>query len=142
MPNLVDVLLAIDEDKLQTKPTDTIEIERLSKITGTKFILTVTALSPTRADEITNTCLKLTKGGKFKHMDTTTLHVLTILDGVTSFDFNNADLKKKLKAATPKEVVLKLFMPGEITEIFTAIQKISGYKDEDDEKEEKEEVKN
>nr|DAG46109.1 MAG TPA: tail assembly chaperone protein [Caudoviricetes sp.] len=142
MANLIDALLAVDDDRLATKPTDTIEIGRLSKMTGTKFVLTIQALSPSRSDEITNTCLELTKGGRFKQMDTTMLHALTILDGVTSFDFNNGALRKKLKAASPKEVIMKLFTAGEVVEIFSAIQKLSGFKDPEEEAEEKAEVKN
>lgn len=142
MANLIDALLAIDDDKLAKKPTDTIEVERLSKLTGTKFNITITAIAPARSDEITNTCIELTKGGRFKKIDTTMLHVLTILDSVTNIDFNNSGLKKKLKAATPKEVILKLFTAGEVVEIFSAIQKLSGFRDAEDEEKAKNEIKN
>ena len=140
MATLIDALLAVDDDKLTAKPTDTIEIPRLSKLTGSKFELTVTAIPPKRADEITNTCLKISSRGKFQEIDTTMLHVLNILDGVTSIDFNNKELKKKLHAATPKDVVLNLFTAGEIANIFNAIQKVSGFIDDEEEK--KNEVKN
>lgn len=143
MPNLIDALLAIDDDKLLAKPTDTIEIERLSKLTGTKFALTITAIPPTRSSEISTACVEMNRSGnRIKSFDTDKMHVLTILEGVTSFDFNNAELKRRLKAATPKDVVLTLFTAGEIVTIFKAIQELSGFTDEDLEKEEKEEVKN
>lgn len=141
MANLIDALIAADEEKLSNRPKTTMEIKRLSNALGVPFVLTLQAVSPQRTDEITENCIRINKRGKYTGTDLTAIKILTICEGVVSPDLNNAGLKKKLKAVTPKEVIQKLFTAGEIVDIFSAIQELSGLGD-DDEEDNKETVKN
>ena len=62
------------------------------------------------------------------------MQVLTVIDGVIEPSLKDKRLLAYFGCATPKELVKKLFLAGEIAELSSVITELSGYdKDEDEE---------
>ncbi len=139
--NLVDALLTADTSKLTTKETTKLEIPRLTKALGIPFIMTLQAIAPRRMDEINEIAIKMTRNGRYQGVDLTKMHELVLCEGIIDPPLNG-EVQKKFKAATPADLVNKLFNAGEINKIFNAIQKLSGNVDEEEEAAQKDEVKN
>lgn len=116
--SMIDLLLAADTSKLADAPAAELEVSRLSKIFGQKFIITVKALTIRQFDA-------LPRGDDFK------VHV--ILAAVTDPDFRDKQLAEKFTPKdrktplTPVEVISHLLLPGEIMNIYSEITDISGY---------------
>lgn len=139
--NLIDALLTADSAKLTEKATAQIEIPRLTKALGKPFVMTVQEIAPRRMDEINEMAIKMTRNGRYQGVDLTKLHYLVLCDGIIDPPLNS-ELQKHFKAASPAELVCKLFNSGEINKIFKKIQELSGNDDEDEEAAKKDEVKN
>ena len=56
------------------------------------------------------------------------MEVHIVLAGVKAPDFKDKALLSKYGAATPAELVKKLLLPGEITDMSREIEKLSGYR--------------
>lgn len=125
--SMIDLLLAADTSKLTELPTEKLKVSRLDK-DGKKFAITIKALTMNQFDA-------LPRGDDFK------LHV--VLNGVVDPDLRDKRLAEKLTPSdrktplTPTEVVSKLFLPGEIINIYNAITELSGFGDNAVEKIEK-----
>lgn len=138
--NTVDLLLALDAKKLK-KPTKDIEIERLSVLTGGKAIFKCQSIDAERYTEIQQDSVDISKKGKLNKIHMSDMRVFTILDGVTEPSLKDKALCEHFGAVTPKELVNKLLLPGEIDQLFNTIQELSGFTEEKDE-ETNEEIKN
>lgn len=141
MATLIDALMAIDADKIIIKETTDYEVKRLSKILKTPFILKLRPVDPKRMNEIQERAVKMTSKGKYNGTDLAALRMLTLCEGIVQPDLNNAELKKRFGASTPKDMLSKLFLAGEIQQIYEKIQDVSGF-DDDEEEEKEEEIKN
>ena len=128
--NLVDTLLSKDIDTLTHKDTCTYKVESLSKKTNINFEITLQALTAKDFMRIRRQCSTTNKKGK------TTMDE----DKFTSFVLLEA-LCKHYKVATPAELVMSMFTVGEIGDIVTKINELSG-NNIDDPEEAEEEVKN
>ena len=130
MSNILDMLLGADMDNVK-KPRQELEIGRLSKALGEKFILICEALSPDKFDEIQENSLQIT--GKDVDLDINKMQLFAIVEGVVTEDgkclFKNKELQKKFKAPTSLELVKKLLLPGEINKVYTTISDLSGFGD-------------
>jgi hypothetical protein len=119
--SMIDLLLAADASKLTELPTEELEVSRLSNLFGQKFLITVKALTLKQIEA-------LPRGEDHR------LHA--ILEATIDPDFRDQQLAKKFtppgrKALfTPVEVINHLFLPGEIFNIFTVINELSGYGEE------------
>ena len=128
--NVLDLLLGSDigEKKL---PTKKMEISRLSKVFGAPFVITVSALSPDKYEEVQDMAVSVK--GKDADIEISLLQVLVVMEGVMDPNgkpmFKNKDLMAKFKASTPKELVRKLFLSGEIAGIYGEIAELSGFGD-------------
>lgn len=128
--NILDLLLGSDIESIKL-PTKEVEITRLTEIFGEPFILTCQALSPEKYEEVQDMAVSVK--GKDVDLDVSQLQLFTVMEGVIGADgkplFKNAELRTKYKVPTPKEVVRKILLSGEITAVYTEIAKLSGFGD-------------
>jgi hypothetical protein len=126
--NVLDLLLGSDMGIIKL-PTRQVEISRLTEAFGTPFIVTCRALSPEKYEEVQDMAVKVS--GKDVDLDVNLLQTFVVIEGVVDGDgkpmLKNKDLLTKFKAQTPKELVKKLFLSGEIANIYGAISELSGF---------------
>lgn len=137
MANLLNYLMNNDVATEKETITGEFEVKRLSKSMGEPFILT---LRPLRAEESDRIPFK--KGGM---VDTNKMKKILLSCGVTNKELNDVDLLKQYGVANKVELLDKILLPGEVTKIMEEIQVLSGFlakKDEEDEEELIEELKN
>lgn len=116
--NIIDLLLETDVEKLQAKHNKNYEIKRLSKALGEKFIITCYALTYEQVAhvvEISNNNIDM--------------KLNTVLETcrIEGKRFNNKELMDKFGVVTPKDLLSKLFLPGELFELYELIRDLSGY---------------
>ena len=117
--NTLDLLLSIDTAKITEKLNKEIEITRLSKIIGDKFIVTCYPLTNDQVKHLTE--LNTTSDADAK------LNVINESCRIDGKKFSDKSLREKFSAISGVEVVSKLFNPGEIYDIYVEINKLSGY---------------
>jgi hypothetical protein len=120
--NAIEKLLKLDTNKLQL-PTKKVEVERLSKLTGGKFILKLQAVSAPETESIRDMA---TKNDEVNILE---VRKGIILAGVKEPNLRDETLRKHFGSATPYDLIDKLFLPGEIEAIYDQISKLSGYDD-------------
>ena len=129
--NVLDLLLGSDVGEIKL-PTKQVEIKRLSQHYGTPFIVTCTALSPDKYEEVQDMALDIQ--GKDVDLDINLLKLITVMEGVLDATgkhlFKNTELMKKHKAPTPKELIKKFLLSGEINSLYTTIADLSGFGDD------------
>jgi hypothetical protein len=129
--NILDLLLGSDIGEIKL-PTKKVEITRLSKLYGTPFEITCRALSPDKYEEVQEMAIKVQ--GKDVDLDINLLQLFVVIEGVVDEAgkpmMKNKELMKKFKAQTPKELTRKIFLSGEITNIYGEISELSGFGDE------------
>ena len=123
--NMIEKLLKADAGKLAV-PTKNYEVKRLSKLFGFPFMLQLRAINPERYMEIQQTSVELKKGDVDK-INMYSMNIKTVLAGVVDPSFKDDELLKHFHAATPKELVNKLFLAGELSDIAGEINKLCGY---------------
>lgn len=138
--SLLDKLLQADAGKLTEKPHKKHEIKRLSKALKTDFTLELQAIDAQRYAEIQRMGIDLGKKGNVRDVNIYEMQVFTILDGVKEPSLKDKKLLDHFNVTTPKELVSKLFLSGEIADIYNEINELSGYEKDDDEADE--EIKN
>ena len=128
--NVLDLLLGSDIGEIKL-PTKEMEITRLSEVFGAPFVITVSALSPDRYEEVQDMAVSVK--GKDADIEISLLQLLVVMEGVMAPNgkplFKNKDLMSKFKASTPKELVRKLLLSGEIANIYGEIANLSGFGD-------------
>ena len=101
--NVLDLLLGSDIGEIKL-PTKSMEITRLSGVFGAPFVITVSALSPDRYEEVQDMAVSVK--GKDADIEISLLQVLVVMEGVVDPNgkpmFKNKDLMSKFKASTPK----------------------------------------
>jgi hypothetical protein len=128
--NLVDRLLQADVAKVSARPTGKMEIKRLSKLLGFKFEITIQAMGSRKAAEIQRMTVELTRKGQFEDLNLYDPQIHTLLAGIVDPDLKDTKVLEHFGAATPAELIPKLFLAGEISNIKSQIEKLTGY-DED-----------
>lgn len=131
--SLIDKLLATDAGKLTEKPSKMFEVKRLSERMKNKFELRLEALEPERFSDIQRQSVNISKKGAIKDFNTHEMQVLTLLDGIKEPSMKDKRLLDHFGAVTPKELVSKLFLAGEIADIYNEINVLSGYDPDDEE---------
>ncbi len=128
--NILDLLLGSDIGEIKL-PTKQMEITRLSNIYGKPFIITVSALSPDKYEEVQDMAVSIK--GKDADIEITLLQLLVVMEGVVDPTgkpmFKNKDLMNKFNAKTPKELIRKILLSGEIANIYAEISTLSGFGD-------------
>lgn len=128
MSNIVDELLAIDLGEIEI-PKCTKKIY-LKKLKG-EFSFNCIALDAEKANEIQMKAIDLNSNG-LEGMDTFKLQALTVIEGCKDV-FKNKDLMKHFNAPTPIELVRRLLLDGELSELYTTISNLSSYQASSDE---------
>lgn len=128
--SVLDLLLGADTGKIKL-PTSEVEITRLSAAFGKPFILTCQALTPEKYEEVQDMALQVS--GKDVDLDLAQLQLFTVMEGVIDSNgnplFKSKELRTKYKVPTPKEVVRKVLLSGEIVAVYTEIAKLTGFDD-------------
>ena len=138
--NLVDTLLSKDIETLTARETSTYVVESLSKKANTNFEITLQALTAKDFMRLRKQCSTTDKKGK-TIMDESKFAANVLLEGIKSPDLHNEAFVRHYKVANPAELVLSMFTVGEIGDMVTKINELSGNNIEDAEVVE-EEVKN
>lgn len=129
--NVLDLLLGSDIGEIKL-PTKQMEITRLSETYGAPFIVTCKALTPDKYEEVQDMAVSVK--GKDVDLDVSLLQIFVVIEGLVDNDgklmMKNKDLMSKFKVSTPKELVRKLFLSGEIASIYGEISQLSGFGDE------------
>lgn len=138
--NVLDLLLGADVGVIK-QPFKDMEITRLSEVFGSPFVVRCEALTPGAYEDVQENALKIE--GKDVDLDMNLLQMLTVIEGVKSVTrdedgkeistgllLKNKDLMSKFKAPTPKELCRKLFLSGEVANMYNAITKLSGFSDD------------
>lgn len=133
--NIVEKLLKIDAGKLEM-PTKEVSL-KLKKLGGEEFVFPCKAVDPERFAEIQENALELRKGD-IKKINVYEMKVLTVIEGCPEV-FKSKEVMDHFGAPTGKELIKKLLLSGEIDELKSHIDELSGY--ERSEKDE-EEIKN
>lgn len=123
MSNVLDILLQGDEGKMK-KPSKEVELTRLSGLFGSPVIFTCEALSTQKFAEIKET---ISIQGKNVDFDVMEMQVFTVLEGVKNPSLKSKELREKYNALTPKELINKLLLPGEVAELYNVISELSGF---------------
>lgn len=123
------VLLGADRGKLRLVPKKKVEIKRLSEAVGEPVIFTLRALTGDEIQDAQDAALKLSKKGELENMDGCTLQCMTVLYGTLDPDLKSKELLDAYEAATPEILVKEtnFLLPGEVAQLFNAIQELSGY---------------
>lgn len=133
--SLIDKLLQMDKAKLMEMPTREVEMLRLSELTGEPFKVTCKAIDGERYADIQRSAIDLNKKGGLRNINLYEMQVLTVIDGVVEPSLKDERLIGYFGCVTPKELVNKLFLAGEIAELSNIITELSGYDKSEDEEE-------
>lgn len=125
---ILDLLLNLDEEKIKNRPSKKVKIARLSEVSGSEVIFTCQAVSAERMKNIEENAIKYNTSGQ-PDIDVNEVQLFTVLEGVKDPDLKNKELREKFGALNPKELVMKLLLPGEITRLYNVISELSGYGD-------------
>lgn len=130
--SVLALLLNADVKKIEEKQTKKMEIPRLSAALGAPFELELQPIDPELYSEIQESAVKLDKKGGLKSIDTYALSVRTCVEGIKDPSMKDKGLMKKFGAASPNDLVKKLFLAGEISDISQEISKVNGYTSQDE----------
>jgi len=133
--SLIDKLLQMDKSKLMDMPTREVEMPRLSEVLGENFTVKCKAIDGERYADIQRSAIDLNKKGGLRNINLYEMQVLTVIDGVVEPSLKDERLLAYFGCVTPKELVKKLFLAGEIAELSNVITELSGYDKSDDEEE-------
>ena len=133
--SLIDKLLQMDKGKLLNMPTREVEMPRLSELTGEPFKVKCRAIDGERYADIQRSAIDLNKKGGLRNINLYEMQVLTVIDGVVEPSLKDERLLGYFGCVTPKDLVKKLFLAGEIAELSNVITELSGYDKSDDEEE-------
>ena len=112
MKSALEILL--ESPNVENRAEKKLKIKRIV-LNGEPLVCTIRSLGYARVADV-------------KKMDSDQVPLHMILAGVTDPDFKNKELNEKYGAATPADLVKKLFLPGEIDDICREIEKLSGYR--------------
>lgn len=132
--NTVEKLLKLDAGKIKMP-------EKVIKMTPKKLGIEVDfpckALNPERFSEIQEDAV-IMKKGDVKKIKMYAIKSLIVIDGCPEI-FKSKELMDHYGCPTPKELLNKLLLSGEVDDLYDAISELSGYdRDEEDE----EDIKN
>lgn len=114
-PSVLDLLLGGSVPNVEKDlPTATYKIDRLSAIAGHDVVFKLKALPYGKVHDI--------------ERFTQDVDVNILLAGCVEPNLKDERLQEKFGGATPADVVKKMLLAGEITDLSQAIEKLSGYR--------------
>lgn len=124
MSNIVEELLKIDLGEVEIpKKTKKIYLKKLKR----EFEFECVALDAEKANEIRMKSIDLASG-TVDDIDMFKLQAYTVIEGCKNV-FKNKDLMKHFNAPTPIELVRRLLLDGELTELSNTITELSSYQE-------------
>ncbi|AOT70686.1 phage tail assembly chaperone [Geosporobacter ferrireducens] len=120
--NTLDLLLQLDEQKLK-KPSKEVEVKRLSELTGSKVVFRIEALTPAKMDEIQ----EMSIDKNTDHINMAELQIMTVVEGTKDPNFKSKELMDKFNVYTPKDLIKKILLPGEILTLYNMVGELSGF---------------
>lgn len=136
--SLIDKLLQLDVNKVTEKPTKEFEIKRLSELAGEKILFKCQALDGETYADIQRKAIDISKKGNIKDMKIFEMQLMTCVEGIIEPNLKDKKLLEYYGVPTPKELVKKILLPGEIADLHNVINELSGYETDDEE----EDIKN
>ena len=122
MANIIDQLMKIDAGTLEIPK----KIHKMYvKKVGQELEFEIQAVNAEKATEIQQKALKL-ENGNVVDIDVYKTKVLTILEGCPMF--KDKALREHFKSPTPKELINKLLLKGEVDALVDAINDLSDLK--------------
>ena len=121
--NIIDKLMKIDAGMLET-PTAIHEMY-VKKI-GEELEFEIQAINPEKMDDIQQKAVKI-ENGEVVGVDLYKTKILTILEGCPMF--KDKALREHFNCPTPKELIGKLLLKGEIDALVEAIDNLSELKE-------------
>ena len=122
MSNIIDTLMSIDSGTLEIpKGIHKMYVKKI----GQELEFEIQAINAEKSTEIQQKALKI-ENGSITDMDIYKTKVLTILEGCPMF--KNKELREHFKAPTPKELINKLLLKGEVDSLVDAINNLSELK--------------
>lgn len=118
------LLIKLDANKMKERPTAKLEIQRLSKMAGEPFVVTLRAIPAGRYMEFMGNAFN-SKGA----LDTTKVYraqVMIALTGLVDPSMKDKDLQEHYGASTPEDLIETVFVGAEITAMAEKILEISG----------------
>ncbi|WP_454054575.1 phage tail assembly chaperone [Clostridium sp. Marseille-Q7071] len=121
----IDLLLKVDTNKL-FRPEKQVEIKRLSELAGEKVVFTCQALNASEIEEATNNALTIKSDGEvdIKNND---MQLFVLLSGVKEPNLKSKELREYYECLTPKDLINKLLLPGEVSHLYNTINDLSGF---------------
>jgi Phage XkdN-like tail assembly chaperone protein, TAC len=117
--NTLEMLLKMDAKKAKL-PRKDVEIKRYSQ-PDNPAIFSLQGLDAETLENIRE------MADKESGMDFTEIKLGSVLAGVISPNLRDGDLLRHYEAATPHDLIKKLFSPGEIDRLYDVISELSGY---------------
>lgn len=116
--SILDLLLETDIKKLELKFSKDFEVKRLSEKIGKPFVV---SCSPMTNDQLTHISEVSKNNSDMK------IHVVIECCKIEGKKIATKELMEKFNVITAFELVQKLFLPGEIYEMYTQVNNMSGY---------------
>ena len=133
MSNALNVLLKMDKAKVEELPTKVIEIKRFTELTGEKFEVTLRAINGERMSDIQKNSIDISKKGGVKDINLYSMQTQILTEGMIDPNLKDKSLLEHFGCVTPKDLIKKLFLAGEINDLANEVQELSGYDKSDDE---------
>ena len=125
MSNLLTKLINSDKRELE-KPSADVELPRLSKILGEKFVVTVKTLPTILAEDIEEQCTKVTPDGGID-INVNKMMNKILMESVYFEDehlFRNKGLMDAFNAKTPVDLINTLLLGKEKEELFKVYKSV------------------
>ena len=121
--NIIDKLMKIDAGTLETpKAVHKMYVKKI----GEELEFEIQAINPEKMDDIQQKAVKI-ENGEVVGVDLYKTKILTILEGCPMF--KDKELRNHFNAPTPKELIGKLLLKGEIDALVDAINDLSELKE-------------
>ena len=113
--SVLDVLLGGTVPNVERElPTSRYRVDRLSDLAGQDVIFTLRALPYGKVHDLE------------RFTQDSDIHIL--LAGCVDPDLKDQQLMEKFDGATPADTVKRMLLPGEITDLSAAVERLSGYR--------------
>ena len=119
MANIIDILMKIDAGMLETPKA--IHKMYVKKV-GQELEFEIQAINAEKVTEIQQKAFKI-ENGAVVDMEIYKTKVLTIIEGCPMF--KDKELREHFNAPTPKELINKLLLKGEVDDLVNAINALS-----------------
>jgi hypothetical protein len=130
MSQTLEMLLSLKPEDIRHRPGKQVYMPRLSELAGAKVCFTIQALTLDEAKEIRESAAKIRFNKAHERedfYDEEEAALFAILKGVIDPDLKDRRLLEKLAVPTPKELVKRLLLSGEIASLSEQIMKLSGF---------------